>query len=133
MVIHKGPSEYVNSAVELYLDVWGAADIILKGDQEPSLQAVITAVKNRSKHSTQVEKAPKCSHQSNGAIENAVERVESLLRTLHSELEVKLGVKIGPKSLIMPWFVRHVGYLLTRFAIMTDGRTAWERLGRAEF
>eukprot|EP00959_Pyramimonas_sp_CCMP1952_P269355 5630976-Pyramimonas_sp.AAC.1 len=43
MVIHRGPSEYVNSAVDFYLDVWGAADIILKGDQEPSLQAVITA------------------------------------------------------------------------------------------
>eukprot|EP00959_Pyramimonas_sp_CCMP1952_P159310 3331800-Pyramimonas_sp.AAC.1 len=33
----------------------------------------------------------------------------------------------------MPWLVRHVGYLPTRFAIKTDGRTAWGRLGRAKF
>ncbi|CAK0804301.1 unnamed protein product, partial [Prorocentrum cordatum] len=48
MVIHKGPIEYVNSAVEFYIDVWGSAHIILKGDQEASLQAVISAVKNRT-------------------------------------------------------------------------------------
>ncbi|CAK0854432.1 unnamed protein product [Prorocentrum cordatum] len=100
MVVHKGPIEYVNSAVELYLDV---------------------------------EKAPEGFHHSNGAIENAVERVESLLRALHGELEAKLEVKIGPESLIMPWLVRHAGYLLTRLAIATDGRAAWGRLGRAKF
>eukprot|EP00959_Pyramimonas_sp_CCMP1952_P030622 641818-Pyramimonas_sp.AAC.1 len=105
MVIHKGPSEYVNSALELYLGVCGAAGIILNGDQGPSLQAVITAIQNWGKHSTQVEKAPKGSHQSSGAIENAVE--------IDGELEAKLEVKIGPKSLIMPWLVRHVGHLLT--------------------
>ncbi|CAK0878028.1 unnamed protein product [Prorocentrum cordatum] len=132
-VVHRGSSEYVNSAVEFYVYVWGSEDIMLKGDQEASLQAVIMAVKNRREYSTQVEKSPKGSHQSNGTIENAVERVEPLLRTLHTELEFNLKVKIGPKSLIMPWLVRHVEFLLTRFAIKTDGRTAWERLGRAKY
>ncbi|CAK0890474.1 unnamed protein product, partial [Prorocentrum cordatum] len=49
IVIHKGPSECVNPAVEFYLHARCAADNMLKGDQEPSLQAAITAVKNRCK------------------------------------------------------------------------------------
>jgi hypothetical protein len=105
---------------------------VLKGGQGASLQAVIMAVKNRRKYSTQVEKSPKGSHQSNGTIENAVERVEPLLRTLHTELEFNLKVKMGPKSLIMPWLVRHVGILFTRFVIKTDGRTAWGLWGQAK-
>ncbi|CAK0897965.1 unnamed protein product, partial [Prorocentrum cordatum] len=102
MLIDKGPSEHVHSTAGFYLDVQGAVDIISKGDQEPSLQAAITAAKNRGKNSTQAEMSPKRSHQSNGAIENAVERVESLLRTSHSKLEFHLTAKIGPKSWITP-------------------------------
>ena len=77
-----------------------------------------------------IEKSPKDSPQSNGAVENAVERVEGLLRTINSELQDKLGSMFGPKSLIMPWLVRRVGFLLTRYAARQDGRTPWERLGR---
>ena len=36
-------------------------------------------------------------------------------------------------SLQYPWVVRHAGWLLTRYLIKTDGRTAYERLRGREY
>ena len=115
------------------LEAWGAAGIVLKGDQDPSLQAVIMAVKSRNKRSAQGEKVSKGSRKSSGAIEDAMELVGSSLFTLHSELGFKLKVKICSESLIMPWLVRRAGYSLTRFATKEDVRTAWEQSGQTTY
>ena len=54
---------------------------MLKADNEPAIQALVDAVRIKRGERTKVEKSPKYSHQSNGAVENAVRRIESLTRT----------------------------------------------------
>ena len=51
-------------------------------------------------------RGPKYSHQSNGAAENAVRRIESLTRTYVCVLQEKIGYKVDSKSIILPWLVR---------------------------
>ena len=75
-----------------------------------------------------MEKSPKYSHQSNGAVENAVRRIESLTRTYVCVLQWKLRYKVDSKSIVLPWLVRHAAYVLSRFVKRDDGRSAWARL-----
>ena len=75
-----------------------------------------------------MEKSPKYSHQSNGAVESAVRRIESLTRTFVRVLQEKLGYKVDSKSIVLPWLVRHAAYVLSRFVWREDGRSAWARL-----
>ena len=67
-------------------------------DNEPAIQALVDAVRVRRGERTMVEKSPKCSHQSNGAVENAVRRIESLTRTYVCVLQEKLGYKLTARS-----------------------------------
>ena len=43
-------------------------------------------------------------------------------------LQEKLGYKVDSKSIILPWFVRHAAYVLSRYVKRDDGRSAWARL-----
>ena len=127
-VLRKGPEPYAIDCVLAYLDTWGLREVLLKADNEPAIQALVDAVRVRRGERTMVEKSPKYSHQSNGAVENAVRRIESLTRTYVCVLQEKLGYKVDSKSIVLPWLVRHAAYVLSRFVKRDDGRSAWARL-----
>ena len=80
-MLRKGPEPHAIDCVLAYLDAWGHREVLLKGDNEPAIQALVDAVRVRRGERTMVEKSPKYSHQSNGAVENAVRRIESFTRT----------------------------------------------------
>ena len=82
---------YAIDCVLAYLDTWGSREVLLKADNEPAIQTLVDAVRSER---TMVEKSPKYSHQSNGAVENAVRRIESLTRTYVCVLQEKLGYKV---------------------------------------
>ena len=127
-VLRKGPEPYAIDCVLAYLDTWCLREVLLKADNEPAIQALVDAVRVRRSERTMVEKSSKYSHQSNGAVENAVRRIESLTRTYVCVLQEKLGYKVNSKSIVLPWHVRHVAYVLSRFVKRDDGRSAWARL-----
>ena len=77
----KGPEPYAIDCVLAYLDTWGLREVLLKADNEQTIQALVDAIRVRRGERTMVEKSPKYFHQSNGAVENAVRRIESLTRT----------------------------------------------------
>ena len=54
------------------------------------------------------KKSPKYSHQSNGAVENAVRRIESRTRTCVCVLQEKLGYKVDSKNIVLPRLVSSV-------------------------
>ena len=124
-VLRKGPEPCAIDCVLPYLDSWGLAGVLLKADNEPATQALVDGVRDNRGERTTVEKSPKYSHQSNGAAENAVRRIESLTRTYVCVLQKKLGYKVGSKSIVLPWLVRHAAYVLSRFIKRDDGRSAW--------
>ena len=75
-----------------------------------------------------MEKSPKYSHQSHGAVENTVRRIESLTRTYVCVLQEKLGYKVDSKSIVLPWLARHAAYVLSPFMKREGVRSAWARL-----
>ena len=85
-VLRKGPEPYAIDCVLAYLDTWGLREVLLKADNEPAIQALVDAVRVRRGERTMVEKSPKYSHQSNGAVENAVQD-----RELHENLRVRVA------------------------------------------
>ncbi|CAE7515888.1 unnamed protein product [Symbiodinium natans] len=76
--------------------------------------------------STEHENAP-----SNGIAEAAVREVKRMVRAILSELETKLKIEVGVDHPILAWIARHAAFLMTRFRIGEDGKSAYERtLGR---
>ena len=106
--------------------------MILFSDGEPALvalkQAVVENMRDveitlkESPTSVNEENAP-----SNGYAECAVREVKRMIRATLSDLESKLQLKIDPNHSILTWIARHAAFLLTRFRIGDDGKSAYQR------
>ena len=106
--------------------------MILFSDNEPALvalkQAVVENMKDveitlkESPTSVNEENAP-----SNGYAECAVREVKRMIRAILSDLESKLKSKIDPNHSMLTWIARHAAFLLTRFRIGDDGKSAYQR------
>ena len=125
-VLHKGPEPCAIDCVLAHFDTLGLREVLLKADNEPAIQALVDVVQVKRSERTMLAKSPKYSHQSNGAVENAVRRIESLTRVC--VLQEKLGYKVDSKSIVLLWLVRHAAYMLSRFVKRDEGRSAWARL-----
>ena len=96
------------------------------------IQALVDAVRGKRGERTMVGKSPKYSYLSNGAVENAVRRIESLTRTCVCVLQEKLAYKVDSKSIVLPWLVRHAACVLSRFVKRdpTKNSHMWTQLER---
>ena len=114
----------------------GYTSLTLKSDQEPSIIALATAVKNTLSSqgiSVQLENSPKGdSHgMSNGEAESSVGITQGLARTLKDHVEHKVGQQLDPRSPILGWLIEYVGTLYTLFSFdekARDGLTAFRRI-----
>ena len=86
MVPQKGPTEYAIEAVMHYLKLWGIQECILKSDQEPSIEALLAAVKAWRDDRTSFGASPKGDHPSNPA-EGEIKRLEGPTRSLITVVE----------------------------------------------
>ena len=131
VVLVKGTSgQFAALKVLEFLRQCGAeeANIILKTDQEPAIDALVKDVaKSRGPATTVVEKSPVGSSGSNGVVERAVQGVEGLIRTLKSACEERLGVKMKPEEKMVIFLAEYAAYLLNRLEVGKDGKTAYER------
>ena len=128
-----GEDRFAVHCVLSSLDLWCVTEVTMKADVEPSTQALPSEERRRRSHKTLVEVPPKQSHQPNELVENAVRRLESLIRTYEAELEATLSKRIGASALILPGLVRHGGFVLTRFTVEADGRSSCARLRGREY
>ena len=106
-------------------------DITVKTDQEAVIMTMVeNLARERAKKGamrTVVEHSQKHSSQSNGIVERAVQSVEAQMRVIRSAIEEKMEVKIGGKHAIWAWVAEYSSYLLNRFEVGKDGKTAYER------
>ena len=105
----------------------GYTSLTLKSDQEPSIIALATAVKNTLSSqgiSVQLENSPKGdSHGvSNGEAESSVGITQGLARTLKDHVEHKVGQQLDPRSPILGWLIEYVGTLYTLFSFDEKAR-----------
>ena len=103
--------------------------IITKADQEPAIvQLQHDVAKCREGNGTAIENSRVGDSDSNGRVERAIREVKGMVRTLRSHIEEKTGTTIHLDSPIVPWLVRHAGYLITRCKVRSDGKTAMQKM-----
>jgi hypothetical protein len=107
----------------------GASDVIIKGDQEPAIKALIEDVTRlRAGARTIPEHSPVGSSGSNGVIERAIWSIEAQIRVMKSALENHVKTKIDDEHPIITWLAEYAAWLLNRFEVGRDGKTAYERM-----
>ncbi len=116
----------------------GYVEMIIKADNEKSLQALVRRVvdlvklwSDDAKRVTKEEPA-KYESQSNGGTEIGVRNVRGLFRTLKLCLESRIGKHVPNTHAMIPWLLEHTCTLLNARLRGEDGLTAWARVkGRA--
>ena len=105
---------------------YGGAPVRIKSDQEPAIVDNRTAV--IAKHSsvpTIPVNSPAGDSQSNGQVENAIEKVRNMVKTILSSLESKWGIRVTRDHPVHPWTFEWAANLMTRNAHVGDfGKTA---------
>ena len=103
--------------------------IITKTDQEASIvQLQQEVAKHRKDGGTALENSRVGDSDSNGKIERAIRDVKGMVRTLRDSIEAKTGKAIRLDDTIVPWIVRHAGYVITRCKVGADGKTSLQRM-----
>ena len=68
-----------------------------------------------------------------GPVENTNKELCGLVRCFRIYLREKAKVEIATESPLMPWLVRHCGWILYPYAMRANGRTGYSRLKGREF
>ena len=103
--------------------------IITKTDQEASIvQLQQEVAKHRQDAGTALENSRVGDSDSNGKIERTIREVKGMIRTFRCHLEEKTGKPIRLDDAIVPWIVRHAAYVITRFRVGEDGKTAMHNI-----
>ena len=113
------------------LETVGLANVrvVVKTDAEPAIVDVKHAVAEiRGGTPTGQEESRVGDSNSNGKVERSIREVKGLIRTLRADLQMKTGGEVKLDSPVVPWMVRHAGYVLTRCRILPCGRTAMHKL-----
>ena len=132
LVEHKGLLDtWISGRVAEDLAEFGyrGVGVCIKSDQEPAILEVQRKVAEiRCGAKTVPVNSPAGDSKSNGRVENAIRRVQAMIRTLRSSLEAKLGVKVGKGHALYPWLIEWAADLLTRYKVNSEGRTAVEEI-----
>ena len=111
----------------------GHSRVVLKADNEPAIQSLITRVlavaRVECKDIEQLTKEDPATYdsKSNGGTEVGVRLIRGLFRTLKLCLESRLDKYIPVDHPLVPWLLEHTALLLNVTVRGTDGLTAWAR------
>ena len=122
-VEEKEPATYVVSAVVEHLRAWGRKKVI---------SSTVNQQYARSEE-TVIECRPKYSSPSKGPVENMNKELCGLVRCFRIHLREKAKMDKMTESPLLPWLVRHRGWILSRYAVRADGRTGYSRLKEREY
>ncbi len=104
---------------------------MVKSDQEPAIIAIVQEV-GRVRSATSpgryvVAYSRVGRSASDGHVERAIQSVEQQVRVLKSSLEDRWKVHIPARHSVVPWLVEYSAFLLNRFEVSRDGKTAYGR------
>ena len=121
--------EWMIKSVVDELEAWGhrGQDIIIKCDQENSIEAVRKAITDLRVGRTIPESPPKGESQANGRVEEAGKRIREYVRTDKDQIEFGTGARLETDSPVLQWIVRWAAMAHSRFSIGSDGKSAHER------
>ena len=127
-VEEKGPATHVVTAVVEHLRAWGRKKVIFRIDGEPAIRALGVAIQYAMSEETVIECRIKYSSPSVASVENMNKELCGLVRCFRIYLWERAKMEITTESLLLPWLVRHCGWILSRYAVRADVRTGYSRL-----
>lgn len=128
VVPKKGDDPFATAWLGGVLDDAGFTKVLLKSDGEPALVTLKQRVKETKTHiEIHLVETPVDTPAANGYIEVGVREIKRQRRALLSDLQTKLGWNVEASRPLMVWLPRHAAFLLTRYRVGTDGKTAFER------
>ena len=111
----------------------GHTELILKGDNEPALQALtaraLELIRVRVDKVKKIgsETPPAYDSQSNGGVEVGVMLIRGMFRTLRLCLEARISRRIPVDHALIPWLLEHTCLLINVKTRGADGLTGWAR------
>ena len=105
----------------------GYKKVVIKSDGEPSLLRFVDSITRGWGGEVIPERSRKGDSQSNGAIERAIQTLTSQIRAMKLGLETNIGATIEDKAPVISWLIEYAAFLLRRYLVGSDGRTAYER------
>ena len=124
----KGHDPFVERVVRSGLESFGLmSDLIIQTDKEHGPMDVMRRVAAMRKSRMQLRRTPKGSSASNAFVERMHQTLEAMVRTMKEVIESKCGVKLRSDGPLITWMIRHASWLVTRFSVGEDGRTAFQR------
>ena len=106
----------------------GARDIIVKGDQEKSLEVVLRdLLECRPEGRTLLEESPVQSSGSNGVVERSIQELEGTIRAMYINLRDRLGIQFSARERVVAFIPEYAAYLLNRIHKGDDGKVPYER------
>ena len=96
------------------IDLFGHSGVVLKGDGEPALVQVQSAIKEKRTHPTICQNPPAYNPQSSRSAERAVQEVMSQVRAMKVALEQRLGTTVKTDWKALEWMVELSAVLTNR-------------------
>ena len=109
------------------LNSMGYRRILVRTDCEASILDLWAKVRDRWHGEVVKMESMVGDHNSNGAAEQAVQKIEDELRTWKSSIDDAIKGAVPPTHDLMTWLVEHVASVNRRTAIGEDGKTPMER------
>ena len=133
----KGPEdEYAVARLASFIKESDYKKIIYRSDQEASIRSIFEAAFQKANREGECfnpeldQMVPEASavgeSQSNGRAENAVQRLEDLLRTYKCALETNIGFRIPVEHPVIDWMVEHAASVYNRHVCNDEGTTPYE-------
>ena len=121
-------AETVDRAVAGVRELGYRGRVLICTDGEPALLALRNAIIRGLPDGATPISTPVGESASNGGIEGAVKIVKGLLRVHLAALERRIGAKFPSNHPVLTWLVEHVGDVISKYMVVVDGKTAYERL-----
>ena len=139
---------YVSERICKIVTFLGYAKLVIKCDQEPALNDVMYQSKKKIWNDIEeykrgivanlggqivIRNSPVGESQSNGAVENAIQRVQGQIRAIKLDIEANSEARLNPSMPIWAWMVQYAAQTILYWRMdPDDGLTAMQKIrGRA--
>eukprot|EP00971_Amphidinium_carterae_P223396 4432507-Amphidinium_carterae.1 len=98
--------------------------VLLFADGEPVMRALLERVAAK-RPNTMTRYTPRYSGQAIGRLASMQDLIQGQIRTLKIDIEQRLGEAVPVDAPVFAWLVRHSSWLIARYHVMLNGRTAY--------
>ena len=132
-VSHKAPESRAVNCVLENLDANGLGRVLLKGDVGSAAQTLVDSFWVERDERIMAGRSSKCTHQSSGAGEGDVRKIESSAKTNDSVLSERFGCRANSKCVVPPWIAGSLARMLSRSEKRDDDYNARVRSKMRKF